>query len=56
MQPMTAQQLLDHYDRGAFWAAGSGLDVPGAYQQALAVRRLRIARGEQPRGFKEGQA
>ena len=55
---MTPQQLLDHYDSGHLWAqaAGSmaGLDVPGAYQRALAVRTLRIARDEVPRGFKIG--
>lgn len=36
------------------WPAASGLDVPAAYQRALAVRRLRMDRGEQPRGYKIG--
>lgn len=54
MHRMTPQELLDHCDQGTFWTAGSGLDGPGAYQSALAVRHLRIARGEQPRGFKVG--
>ena len=32
----------------------AGFDVSAAYQNALAVRDLRIARGEVPRGFKIG--
>jgi len=32
----------------------TGFDMPAAYQKALAVRQLRLARGEQPRGFKIG--
>ena len=53
---MTPQSLLAHYDSGQPWAAGAGtgLDVPAAYQRALEVRTLRMARGEQPRGFKVG--
>ena len=51
---MTPTQLLDHYDRCSYWPAGSGLDVPSAYEHALTVRQLRIARGEQPRGYKVG--
>ncbi|HSV46819.1 MAG TPA: hydratase [Ramlibacter sp.] len=51
---MTPRELLDHYDEATLWPAGSGLDLPLAYQQALAVRDLRIARGEKPRGFKVG--
>ena len=54
MHTMTAGELLDHYDQGTFWAAGSGLDMPQAYERALAVRQLRMARGERPRGFKVG--
>jgi 2-oxo-3-hexenedioate decarboxylase len=51
---MTPEQLLSHYDQGLDWPAGCGLDVPAAYQRALAVRDLRIARGERPRGYKVG--
>jgi 2-keto-4-pentenoate hydratase len=55
---MTPQTLLSHLDTGAQWPpAASGeaaIDVPAAYQQALEVRRLRIARGESPRGYKIG--
>ena len=58
---MTPQDLLDRYDSGALWAdplradnTTDGIDVPAAYQQALAVRALRIARGEVPRGYKIG--
>jgi 2-oxo-3-hexenedioate decarboxylase len=51
---MTPEELLDHQDRGTFWTAGSGLDAATAYQRALAVRRLRTARGERPRGYKLG--
>ncbi len=51
---MTPEQLLHHYDHAGLWPAASGLDLPGAYQRALAVRRLRMARGEQPRGYKIG--
>ncbi|MCW5654443.1 hydratase [Hydrogenophaga sp.] len=55
---MTPQALLDHQDHGHLWdrpltdQAGFGLD--DAYASALAVRALRMARGEQPRGFKIG--
>ncbi len=55
---MTPVQLLDHYDQGQLWpATESGAcakDVAQAYQAALAVRQLRIDRGELPRGFKIG--
>ena len=51
---MTPEELLRHCDDGSLWSQAPGLDVPAAYQQALAVRRLRIARGERPRGFKIG--
>ncbi|MGE0098713.1 MAG: 2-keto-4-pentenoate hydratase [Hydrogenophaga sp.] len=55
---MTPQSLLDHQDQGRLWAAplstdaGFGLDA--AYARQLEVRQLRMARGEQPRGFKVG--
>lgn len=55
---MTPDTLLAHYDSGLLWpaqaAAGIEGDVPTAYQQALAVRALRTARGEVPRGYKIG--
>lgn len=51
---MTPEQLLHHYDRASLWPTATGLDLPAAYQSALAVRRLRMARGEQPRGYKIG--
>lgn len=51
---MTPEQLLHHYDTAAFWPQGCGLDLDSAYERALSVRQLRIARGEQPRGFKVG--
>lgn len=55
---MTPHQLFEHDDRGQPWpaqvqaAAFGGL--ADACQAALAVRALRVARGEQPRGFKVG--
>jgi 2-keto-4-pentenoate hydratase len=51
---MTPEQLLAHYDDASCWPAGCGLDVSVAYERALSVRQLRIARGERPRGFKVG--
>lgn len=50
----TPEAILEHADRGSAWPCGSGLDLAGAYERALSVRQLRIARGEQPRGFKVG--
>ena len=50
--PMTPQELLDHNDSGELWPGHDGhdvfTDVPATYQAALAVRALRIARGEIP--------
>ncbi len=51
---MTPDQLLTHYDTAQLWPALTDLDVPTAYQRALTVRALRVARGEVPRGFKIG--
>lgn len=55
---MTPATLLEHYDSGRPWpsapGADAGFDMPAAYRSALAVRGLRIARGEVPRGFKIG--
>lgn len=55
---MTPQQLLSHYDNGQLWPDAPGRagpnDVAQAYRDQLALRALRVARGEQPRGFKIG--
>ena len=54
---MTPEQLLHHIDTGHPWPARGGdefTDLPLAYQTALAVRALRLARGEIPRGYKVG--
>ncbi len=55
---MTPQQLLQHHDSAQPWpdtvAPGAFGDVAAAYQTALAVRALRVARGERPRGYKIG--
>ena len=55
---MTPQSILQHLNTGQLWPhppdQPAGLDVATAYQQALAVRALRLARGERPRGFKIG--
>lgn len=55
---MTPQTLLQHLDSGQLWPSAPsdipGFDTAAAYRDALAVRRLRIARGEVPRGYKIG--
>jgi 2-keto-4-pentenoate hydratase len=51
---MTPDALLDHLDQGRLWSTPCGLSLDAAYAQALAVRQLRVARGEQPRGYKVG--
>lgn len=55
---MTPQDVLQHYDAGTLWPAARTAHGPypleQAYQDALALRRLRLARGEQARGFKLG--
>jgi 2-keto-4-pentenoate hydratase len=51
---MTAQDILIHHDQNTLWHEPSGLDIASAYRQALAVRALRMQRGEQPRGYKIG--
>lgn len=57
-QPMNPRTILAHYDEGHLWAGppsnAADFDTPAAYQISLAVRELRIARGEIPRGFKIG--
>lgn len=55
---MTPQTLLQHIDSGALWphapSEAPGYDIAAGYRDALAVRALRVARGEVPRGFKIG--
>ena len=55
---MNSQELLSYYDNARCWpksiCATSGYDSNAAYRDALAVRDLRIARGEIPRGYKIG--
>ena len=55
---MTPRSILAHSDSGTLWPAPTGVerptDVARAYQDALAVRALRIARGERPVGYKIG--
>ena len=53
---MTPQDLLLHDDSGQRWPAGGAEfgDLASAYQTSLAVRALRQARGERPRGYKIG--
>ena len=55
---MTPENLLNHLDNGTLWPAQAPSterpSLDAAYVTALAVRALRIARGEQPRGFKIG--
>lgn len=51
---MTPELLLRHHDEATLWPAGCGLAIGEAYERALSVRQLRIARGEQPRGYKVG--
>jgi 2-oxo-3-hexenedioate decarboxylase len=50
--------VLDHYDDGRLWPVAPSQDtffgIEQAYRDALAVRELRVARGEKPRGFKIG--
>jgi 2-oxo-3-hexenedioate decarboxylase len=52
------QTLLSHIDSGELWTTAPSEDasfnIAQAYRDALAVRALRIARGEVPRGFKIG--
>lgn len=56
--PLTPQTILAHTDSGAQWPeplrAQRAPDLDRAYRDALAVRALRIARGERPVGFKIG--
>ena len=55
---MTPAALLAHLDNAGLWPAdrrGTGpADMAAAYRDALAVRALRIDRGERPAGYKIG--
>lgn len=51
---MTPESILRHLDEATLWPAGCGLALGEAYERALSVRQLRLARGEQPRGYKVG--
>ncbi len=55
---MTPETILDHADRGVLWPDADAATIPDdpadAYRTALAVRALRIARGERPTGYKVG--
>jgi len=54
---MTPENLLEHNDTGEPWPLHGGdgfADLSSAYQSALAVRALRIARSEVPCGYKVG--
>jgi 2-keto-4-pentenoate hydratase len=51
---MTPEQFLAHHDEARLWPGPSGLDLAAAYERALSVRQLRMARGERPRGYKIG--
>lgn len=55
---MKPQTILAHSDSGLLWTDAPGnlteIDLPSAYQCALSVRELRVARGEMARGFKVG--
>lgn len=55
---MSPQDLLTHLDQARLWSVppstDPAFDLPTAYARALAVRALRQARGEVPRGYKVG--
>ena len=54
---MKPQEILDYSDSGNLWPIGNGAAFSGlqsAYAHALAVRGLRIKRGEVPVGYKVG--
>ena len=58
MKTLDEHALLRHADEGTPWPdevpAGAFGDLAAAYRQQAAVRALRLARGEQPRGYKIG--
>ncbi len=58
MRRMTPETLLHHADNGLLWTDRPSnrptYTLDAAYADALAVRALRVARGEQPLGYKVG--
>src|SRR3569623_739751 len=54
MPILSAEQILHHLDSGTSWPHGSGMTLGEAYEHALTVRELRVARGERPLGYKVG--
>lgn len=54
MTPLSPTELLAHLDNNTYWPHGFGLSLQQAYEHQLAVRELRVARGERPVGFKIG--
>jgi 2-keto-4-pentenoate hydratase len=54
---VTPQEILEHNDSGDLWPVRNGTafsDPQSAYAHALAVRELRIKRGDVPVGYKIG--
>ena len=52
---MDPRSILEHHDAGTHWPDHHrATDVAAAYRDALAVRSLRIVRGETPVGYKVG--
>ena len=54
---MTPQEVLQHCDTGDLWPTSGDCEcneLSSAYETALAVRALRVARGELPVGYKIG--
>src|SRR5947199_5898938 len=54
MRTLSPEQLLSHLDGNSPWPHGFGGSVQEAYEHALAVREMRLERGEKPLGFKVG--
>jgi 2-keto-4-pentenoate hydratase len=54
MPTLSPEQLLAHLDANSHWPHAFGLSLQEAYEHQLAVRELRVARGERPLGFKIG--
>lgn len=52
--PHAPAALLRHLDEASYWPSSVDLPLNAAYQRQLEVRALRLARAEQPRGFKIG--
>jgi len=58
VRAMNSEELLSYYDKSQCWPQAisktQGYDTNAAYRDSLAVRDLRIARGEIPSGYKIG--